>query len=56
MKAQKLDHPNNGIKCKVNTCFYYMNGDHCCAEKIEVAPRNAHSVSETGCETFMNHE
>lgn len=54
MKAKKLDHPNGGIKCKVNSCLYYMSGDQCCAERIEVAPENAHSVSETGCQTFQN--
>ncbi len=52
MKAQKMDHPNSGIKCVVNTCTYYMQGDHCTADKIEVKPRNASSSQETDCSTF----
>lgn len=51
-RAQKMDHPNNGIKCVVNTCYYYMNGDHCAADKIEVQPKNAHDTQETDCATF----
>jgi hypothetical protein len=47
-----MDHPNHGIKCVVNTCHYYMSGDHCAAEKIEVQPRNAHDTHETDCATF----
>jgi len=36
MKVQKMNHPNEGIKCVVNTCHYYMNGDYCAAEKVEI--------------------
>jgi hypothetical protein len=43
----KMDQPNTGIKCIVNTCYYYMNKDHCTAEKIEVKPRNARSSDDT---------
>lgn len=53
MKVQKMNHPNQGIKCVVNTCHYYMTGDHCAAELIEVQPRNAHSTQETDCATFI---
>ncbi len=52
MKANKMNHPNEGIKCVVDTCYYYQNGDYCTASKIEVAPRNASSSNETDCETF----
>ncbi|MBH1940051.1 DUF1540 domain-containing protein [Mobilitalea sibirica] len=52
MAIRKMDKPNEGIKCVVNTCEYYMNGDHCCAEKIQVEPRNAHDSQETDCATF----
>ncbi len=27
--TRKMDKPNEGIRCVVNTCEYYMNGDHC---------------------------
>lgn len=53
MKAKKMDHPNQGIKCVVNTCQYYMSGDHCTADKIEVQPRNASASQETDCATFL---
>lgn len=47
-----MNHPNDGIQCMVNTCDYYMADDHCSAQKIQVAPKNAKSTKETGCETF----
>jgi hypothetical protein len=53
MTGKKMDHPNAGIKCSVNTCHYYMNGDFCCADKIHVEPRNATSSDQTDCATFQ---
>lgn len=53
MRVSKMNHPNQGIKCVVNTCYYYMNGDHCAAERIEVQPREAVDTQETDCATFM---
>lgn len=53
MKVNKMQSPNTGIKCVVNTCYYYMNGDHCTAEKIEVQPRDASNSEQTDCATFM---
>lgn len=53
MKTSKMDHPNEGIKCIVNTCHYYMSGDHCAAQQIEVEPRNADSSEQTDCSTFV---
>ncbi|MDK2800361.1 MAG: hypothetical protein PWQ70_1980 [Clostridiales bacterium] len=53
MRANKMNQPNTGIKCVVNTCYYYMSGDHCAADKIEVQPRNASKSQETDCATFM---
>lgn len=52
MKANKMSKPNDGIKCGVNTCYYYMQGDYCSADKIEVQPKNAANSQETDCETF----
>ncbi|MDF2678752.1 MAG: hypothetical protein K0Q97_3106 [Bacillota bacterium] len=52
-KVQKMDHHNPGIKCVVNTCHYYAQGDHCNAQKIEVQHRNATDSHETDCATFM---
>jgi Domain of Unknown Function (DUF1540). len=53
MRVNKMNQPNGGIKCVVDTCYYYTKGDHCTAEKIEVAPKNASSSNETDCETFI---
>ncbi|KAJ49189.1 hypothetical protein BD780_003131 [Clostridium tetanomorphum] len=53
MQAQKMDRPNPGIKCVVNTCHYYMSGDHCSASQIEVQPKNASNTQETDCATFI---
>ena len=51
--VNKMSSPNTGIKCVVNTCYYYMNGDQCSAEKIEVQPQNANNNDDTDCATFM---
>ncbi|SHI06527.1 protein of unknown function [Sporobacter termitidis DSM 10068] len=53
MKANKMDHPNQGISCEVSTCQYYMNGDFCSADKIQVTPRTARNSGETDCSTFI---
>ena len=53
MSVKKMSQPNSGIKCIVNTCNYYMSGDHCTAEKIEIQPRNATNSNETDCATFI---
>jgi hypothetical protein len=53
MKAEKMNRPNDGIRCMVNTCHYYMSGDHCSASQIEVGPRNANDSQETDCATFI---
>ncbi|NLK73521.1 MAG: DUF1540 domain-containing protein [Clostridiales bacterium] len=53
MRANKMDQPNQGVKCVVNTCYYYMSGDHCSADKIEVQPKNASNTEETDCATFV---
>jgi len=52
MNAKKMDHANQGIKCVVNTCYFYLNGDNCSADKIHVEPRNASQSADTDCGTF----
>lgn len=51
-RVKKEDTPISAVKCVVNTCHYYGEGDHCMAEHIEVQPRNASSTEETDCATF----
>lgn len=52
MGIEKTNQPLDGVKCVVNTCHYYVSGDHCSAAKIEIQPRNATSTEETDCVTF----
>lgn len=51
-KVEKTSNHNPGIKCVVNTCYYYADGDYCNASRIEVQHRNAQNVQETDCATF----
>ncbi len=51
--TQKNNQPLAGVKCMVNTCHFYGQGDHCLAANIEVAPQNAQSTQETDCNTFQ---
>lgn len=52
MESHKMNHANPGIQCQVVSCYYYMNGDQCTADRIEVLPRDASSTSETDCGTY----
>ena len=53
MIQEKMNHANPGIKCIVNSCHYYMQGDQCSAARIEVQPKNARDTQETDCATFI---
>lgn len=48
---RKNDHLS-GVKCVVNTCYYYAQGDYCNASKIEIQPMNASNTQDTDCATF----
>lgn len=52
MDAKKMNQPNQGIKCMVDSCYYHSHGDHCTADKIEVQPKNAINSEDTDCATF----
>ena len=47
-----MDNTTAGVKCVVNSCHYYKQGDKCSAGQIEILPRNATSSDETDCGTF----
>ena len=51
-KVQKTEQHNPGVKCVVNTCHYFAQGDYCNAQKIEVQSSNAKSSKETDCATY----
>jgi len=52
MKVKKMNRPNEGIKCMVDTCKYYMNGDYCTAEKIEVTKKYDDGRQDADCATY----
>lgn len=53
MSANMMNHPNEGVKCIVDTCKYYLSGDHCSAEQIEVTAKDASTSNQTDCATFI---
>ena len=40
------------VRCIVNTCKHYKNGDYCSASHINIEPRNASTNQMTDCATF----
>ena len=52
-RVDKTNSPLPGVKCVVDSCHYYMQGDQCSAQRIEIQPRNATSSEETDCATFI---
>ena len=52
-RGEKRNTPISGVKCVVNTCHYYTEGDRCSAQQIEIQPRNARNTQETDCATFV---
>jgi hypothetical protein len=43
----------SGVKCVVNSCYYYESGDRCHADKIEIQSPNASNTKDTDCATFI---
>jgi hypothetical protein len=52
LRVDKADNAISRVKCVVNTCRYYKDGDHCTASKIEIQPPNASDTEQTDCATF----
>ncbi len=48
----KKDQHLSGVKCVVDSCYYYESGDRCHADKIEIQSPNARSTEDTDCATF----
>ena len=49
-----MDNITQGVKCVVNSCHFYKDGDKCTAGQIEILPRNATSSDETDCGTYKD--
>lgn len=52
-RISRLEDPINRVKCVVNSCTYWNNGNQCMAETIEIQPPRATDTEETDCATFM---
>ncbi|NLZ93085.1 MAG: DUF1540 domain-containing protein [Firmicutes bacterium] len=52
MRVAKDETPISRVKCCVDSCAYWENGDHCLASSIEIQPPNASDTEETDCATF----
>jgi len=50
--TEKPPRVNPTVKCVVNTCHYYQNGDLCTASSIEIQAPNARNTEDTDCATF----
>lgn len=53
-RVGKNDEPITRVKCVVDSCHYYGQGNHCLAQHIEIQPRNADSTEITDCATFVH--
>lgn len=47
---------NTRVKCVVDSCEFWENGNHCIASAIEVQPPHASDTQETDCATFIPKE
>jgi hypothetical protein len=51
-RAEKKNQQISGVKCVVNSCYYYEQGDKCHANMIEIQSPNARNTQDTDCATF----
>lgn len=52
MRVEKKSDPISRVKCVVNTCEYWKEGNQCQAASIEIQPPNATDTEMTDCATF----
>ncbi|HYF84206.1 MAG TPA: DUF1540 domain-containing protein [Clostridia bacterium] len=55
-RVEKKNDHLSGVKCVVNTCYYYSQGNYCNAAKIEIQPNDATNTQETDCATFAPNQ
>lgn len=51
-RVDRREDPISRVKCVVDTCEYYTNGNRCTAQTIEIQPPGAQDTSTTDCATF----
>jgi len=55
-RVNRVEKPINRVKCVVDSCQYYEDGDKCKAEYIEIQPPAATQTETTDCVTFIPRE
>ncbi|MFZ5641612.1 MAG: DUF1540 domain-containing protein [Bacillota bacterium] len=51
-RVDRTTDPITRVKCVVDSCEYWQNGDHCVASSIEIQPPGASDTETTDCATF----
>lgn len=51
-RVTRKNEPLSGVKCTVDSCYYYSTGNYCNAAKIEIQPPGAQDTQDTDCATF----
>ncbi|MGE5372821.1 MAG: DUF1540 domain-containing protein [Solirubrobacterales bacterium] len=51
--VNKTNEPISRVRCKVDSCHYYKDGDYCLAAQIMVEPPNSATSEDTDCATFV---
>ena len=49
---QKGQSPIGRVKCVVDSCEFYQDGNYCMAKAIEIQPPDASNTQDTDCATF----
>jgi hypothetical protein len=55
-RVNRVNNPISRVKCIVDSCTYWEQGDHCKAEIIEIQPPHALETETTDCGTFAKRE
>ena len=51
-RVSNTNQPISRVKCVVDNCHYWLAGDHCTAQQIEIQPPGAMDTQATDCATF----
>lgn len=52
MDVPKTSNAISRVKCVVDSCVYWQEGNHCLAQSIEIEPPGARDSEATDCATF----
>ncbi|MGE5423250.1 MAG: DUF1540 domain-containing protein [Ignavibacteriales bacterium] len=51
-RINRSSSPITRVKCVVDSCEYWKNGNQCLADSIEIKPPSASDSQDTDCNTF----